>query len=97
MRNKIIVSCSRTGGKNGWQLFSISRWTAEDGEKLRKHLELEFEKKQHTQIYWDDVALFCHPNEYTLQITPMKSGDIVEIDNFEELLLTDPSYQTYHL
>ena len=96
-KNKIIVSCSRTCGKNGWQLFSISRWTAEDGEKLRKHLELEFEKKQHTQIYWDDVALFCHPNEYTLQITPMKSGDIVEIDNFEELLLTDPSYQTYHL
>lgn len=26
----IVTSCSRTGGKGGWQLYSISRWTAED-------------------------------------------------------------------
>ena len=27
----IVRSCSRTGGAYGWQLYSISRWTAEDG------------------------------------------------------------------
>lgn len=47
-------------------LFSISRWSEEDGEKLKRHLELEFEVKKNTQIYWDDVALFCFPEEYEL-------------------------------
>ena len=88
----IVVSCSRTGGSHGWQLYSISRWSAEDGRRLRRHLELEFEEKKNRQIYWDDVALFCHPEEYRLGIRPMKKGDIIEIDSLEELAAADPSY-----
>ena len=34
----IVTHCSRIGGQNGWQLHSVSRWTAEDGQKLKKHL-----------------------------------------------------------
>ena len=30
VENGIVMICSRTGGKGGWQLYSISRWTAED-------------------------------------------------------------------
>ena len=37
----VVKSCSRTGGSHGWQLFSISRWTAEDGERLKGYLEQE--------------------------------------------------------
>ena len=88
----IVVSCSRTGGSHGWQLYSISRWSAEDGRRLRRHLELEFEEKKNRQIYWDDVALFCHPEEYRLGIRPMEKGDIIEIDSLEELAAADPSY-----
>lgn len=90
-----VVSCSRTGGVKGWQLFSVSRWTAEDGKKLKRHLEQEFNEKENRQIYWDDVAMFCHFEEYDLGIRPMKSGDIVEIDNFDELVAMDPSYKTF--
>ncbi|MCQ2123210.1 MAG: NTP transferase domain-containing protein [Fibrobacter sp.] len=90
-----VVSCSRTGGVKGWQLFSVSRWTAEDGKKLKRHLELEFDEKENRQIYWDDVAMFCHFEEYDLGIRPMKSGDIVEIDNFDELVAMDPSYKSF--
>lgn len=89
----IVKRCSRTGGSNGWQLFSISRWTKEDGEKLKKQLEIEFEEKKNNQIYWDDIALFCYPDEYQLGIYPMKRGDIVEVDNLEELIELDQSYQ----
>lgn len=64
----IVQSCSRTGGEKGWQLYSISRWTKEDGKKLKKHLENEFINKKNRQIYWDDVALFCYPHEYKLGI-----------------------------
>lgn len=88
----IVTACSRTGGKGGWQLYSISRWSAADGSKLRRHLELEFEEKQNRQIYWDDVALFCHPEDYRLGMRPMEKGSIVEIDSFRELVEADPSY-----
>ena len=88
----IVTACSRTGGKGGWQLYSISRWSAADGSRLRRHLELEFEEKQNRQIYWDDVALFCHPEDYRLGMRPMEKGSIVEIDSFRELVEADPSY-----
>lgn len=93
VENGIVRSCSRTGGKGGWQLYSISRWSAEDGVKLKKHLEIEFEQKQNRQIYWDDVALFCYPQEYRLGVRPMSAKDIVEIDGYDELVRIDPSYQ----
>ena len=32
VENGIVRSCSRTGGKGGWQLFSVSRWSREDGK-----------------------------------------------------------------
>lgn len=91
----IVTSCSRTGGKGGWQLYSISRWTAEDGKKLKHHLEIEFEQKHNRQIYWDDVVMFCYPDEYQLGIRPMDKEDITEVDNLSELIALDSSYRKY--
>lgn len=88
-----VVSCSRTGGTKGWQLYSISRWTKEDGRKLRKHLEQEFEEKMNRQIYWDDVAMFCYFEEYDLGVFPMEKTDVVEVDNYDELIALDHSYK----
>lgn len=90
-----VTSCSRTGGRGGWQLYSVSRWTTEDGKRLRRHLELEFDEKQNRQIYWDDVALFCHPEQYDLGIFPMERGDVVEIDDLRELATMDTSYAPF--
>lgn len=95
VENGIVISCSRTGGSSGWQLYSISRWTEEDGKKLRHHLEIEFEQKRNRQIYWDDVAMFCYPDEYRLGIRPMNKGDIIEVDNLSELVALDASYKKY--
>lgn len=91
----IVISCSRTGGKKGWQLYSISRWTKEDGLKLQKHLEKEFEENKNYKIYWDDVAMFCYPNDYKLGIVPMNKVDLVEIDSLDELIEVDKSYKKY--
>lgn len=91
----IVTRCSRTGGKQGWQLYSISRWSEEDGRKLRKHLEFEFEQKKNCQIYWDDIAMFCYPQEYQLGIMPMQIGDVIEIDGMDELIALDASYSRY--
>lgn len=93
--NGVVAGCSRTGGSRGWQLYSISRWSYEDGIKLKRHLEIEFEEKKNRQIYWDDVAMFCYPQEYKLGIYEMQKGDILEIDNLDELITLDKKYQIY--
>ena len=95
VENDVVTACSRTGADKGWQLFSVSRWSEEDGTRLKGHLEEEFIKKENTQIYWDDVAIFCHPEEYTLGIKEMTAGTIEEIDTIEELAAKDSSYQKY--
>ena len=90
--NGIIKSCSRIGGTGGWQLYSISRWSAEDGAKLRRYVEIEY-KKNNRSIYWDDIPIFIYPNEFTLGIHPMKNSDVLEIDTLNELMDADPSYR----
>ncbi|MBS5399826.1 MAG: phosphocholine cytidylyltransferase family protein [Lachnospiraceae bacterium] len=95
VENGIVKSCSRSGGKDGWQLYSISRWTTQDGKKLKKHLELEFELKKNQQIYWDDIALFCHPEDYHLGIQEMNRKDVIEIDSIYELAQLDNYYKKY--
>ena len=94
VKDGVVQSCSRTGGAHGWQLYSISRWTSEDGFKLRQHLEYEFERGN-TDIYWDDVAMFCHFKEYTLGIHEMNASDIIEIDSLDELVDIDHSYHNF--
>lgn len=95
IKNGIVQSCNRNGGKNGWQLYSISYWTVEDGERLKRHLEEEFIEKGNGQIYWDDVALFLHSNEYCLGIREMNCGDVLEIDSLDELITLDNDYQIF--
>lgn len=95
VQDGIVKSCSRNGGRHGWQLFSVSFWSAEDGLRLQRHLKIEFEERHNKDIYWDDVALFCYPKEYSLGIREIKKEDIVEIDTFEELVKMDIHYQGY--
>lgn len=95
LENDIVVSCSRTGGRKGWQLYSVSFWSDEDGKRLQRHLVYEFEEKKNCDIYWDDVAMFCYPEEYRLGIRPIQVGDLIEIDDLQELADIDPFYKRY--
>ena len=95
VENGIVTGCSRNGGEHGWQLYSVSRWSAEDGKKLRKYLETEFLEKKNRQIYWDDVAMFCYPEEFRLGIREMNAEDVVEIDDLKELAAIDNTYNKY--
>ena len=87
----VIKSCSRTGGSHGWQLYSISRWSAEEGRRLAGHVAREFESGNR-DIYWDDVVLFCYPEEYSLGVYEIKPGAVKEIDSLEELAAVDHYY-----
>lgn len=87
-----VLSCSRTGGHKGWQLYSISFWTNEDGTKLRRHLEKTFERDANTNIFWDDIPMFCFKEEYHLKIRRINAEDLIEIDSLYELCALDSSY-----
>lgn len=95
VENGIVTSCARNGGEKGWQLYSISRWTHEDAIKLRKYLEIEFIENNNTQIYWDDIAMFLHADEFELGIYPMNKEDVIEIDSLDELVSLDDKYKKY--
>ena len=94
VENGVVTSCSRNGGKKGWQLYSVSRWNANDGKKLKRHLEIEFEERKNRQIYWDDVAMFKYPDQFNLTVHKVGSNDIIEIDSLDELKALDSSYKT---
>lgn len=91
LEDNVVTHCSRTGGRDGWELHSVSFWSKEDGERLKRHLEQDYPAKR--DIYWDDVALFCHPEEYNLGIRPMARDALLEIDSIRELQAVDSSYQ----
>lgn len=94
VKDGVVQKVSRTGGAHGWQLYSISRWTEEDGKRLRRQVEQEFESGNRA-IYWDDVAMFCHFEDYRLGIREMKSTDVLEIDGLDELAAIDRSYRSF--
>lgn len=87
----LIRSCSRTGGSHGWQLYSVSRWSENDGHRLAELVKQEFECG-HRDIYWDDIPMFLYSDQFQLGICRMSSSDIIEIDSLEELAAIDPEY-----
>lgn len=89
----VVTECSRVGGEQGWELHGVSFWSKEDCEKLKKQLIIEFEEKRNDQIYWDDLAMFCYPEQYNLGIRKIKAEDIIEIDNIDELIKMDSTYR----
>ena len=80
----IVTGCSRTGGSRGWQLYSVSRWSREDGLQLAQDVAEAFDSGKR-DIYWDDVPFFVHPEHYRLGVRAMAAGDVTEIDSLEEL------------
>lgn len=92
VENGIVTACSENGGDKGWQLYSVSRWKREDALKLKDLLELEFEVNKRRDLFWDDIPMSLHMNEFQLGIRVMNTGDIHEIDSLEELKEIDSNY-----
>ncbi len=91
-KDGVICRCEPNGGKNGWQLLGVSRWTPDDGERLISHIEKEYIQKQNYDTYWDNIALFLYKDEYKLGIREASFSDITEIDTVRELAKVDSSY-----
>ena len=82
-KGDFVQNTSEKGGRNGWQLFSVSYWNEPDGKKLKTHLEELYPKNP--KIFWDHIPLFLKKDEYRLRIRRINHGDIIEIDTASEL------------
>lgn len=89
-----VISCDRDGGDQGWRLYSVSKWNANDSAMLGELVEKEFENKNY-DIYWDDVPMFIYADKFNLSVHKINKEDIVEIDSIEELADIDSSYKKY--
>ena len=83
------------GGTDCYQAFGISYWNSEDSETLKSDLKKVYGMRGGKENLWEQVPLKIMRKNYKLEIRECHKSDILEIDNFIELIAADPSYAKY--
>lgn len=89
---KGYITKVKVGGEKVHHMFGISYWTREDGEKMESDIEKVFKSPGGKERYWDEVALRECIKNYKVWVRPVKKGDIIEIDTYNELKQIDSIY-----
>ena len=71
----IVTSCSRNGGSHGWQLYSISRWTAADGRKLKNILKWNLRTKK--ILRYTGMTLQCSAIRMNISLVYMRCKKVI--------------------
>ncbi len=85
----------RMGGTDCWQAFGISYWDGKDGERLKTDLRRVYGSRGGKENLWEQVPLRILRKNYRIEIRECRKSDIMEIDNFIELIAADPAYAEY--
>lgn len=85
----------KKGGKYCFNAYGISYWNKADSAKLRADLVRCWNLEGGHDIFWEFVPLHVLKDEYHVEIRQCEKSDIIEIDNFYELIQLDPSYENY--
>ncbi len=85
----------RQGGEDCYQMYGISYWNEEDSAKLRADIKRVYHSKAGKEHLWEGIPLTLNKKNYKIRIRNCHKEDIVEIDNFYELLQLDESYKDY--
>lgn len=83
------------GGTDCYQAFGISYWNSEDSEKLKKDIQKVYGTRGGKENLWEMVPLRNARRNYRIEIRKCHKSDIIEIDNFAELIAADSSYSVY--
>lgn len=83
------------GGTDCYQAFGISYWDGADSEKLKTDLRKIYGSRGGKENLWELVPLKLAKKNYKIEIRKCHKSDIIEIDNFIELIAADPSYANY--
>ena len=90
---KGIVTKIGIGGTDCHQIVGISYWSKEDGERLGRQLEEDFNAPGGKERFWDQVPLENHIADYKVGVRECHFEDICEIDTFAELQAIDETYR----
>ncbi len=82
-------------GSNCYQAFGISYWNSQDSKKLQNLLPSIYRTKKGKQEFWESCVFNYFKDDFKVEINPCTKFDIVEIDNFSELVDIDSSYKNY--
>ena len=85
----------KKGNTSCFNCYGISFWTPEDCNKLRVDIESVWNEEGGKDIFYEFVPLVNRKEHYHVKILECQPGDVVEIDNFFELVALDPSYKGY--
>ena len=83
------------GAEKGWLCYGVSRWTPEDGRRLKQLLELEYDQKQNRHIHWDYLPFDLYRDQFDMYIRRTLPGQCVELDSVAQIARVDPSYNVY--
>ena len=83
------------GGTDCYQAYGISYWSGEDSEQLKTDLKRIYASRAGKEHLWESVPLRLCKKNYRIEIRKCHKSDILEIDNFIELIAADPSYADY--
>lgn len=83
------------GNTNCFNCYGISFWTPEDCDKLRADIESVWNEEGGKDVFYEFVPLVNRKEHYNVMIHECQPGDVVEIDNYYELVALDPSYKGY--
>ena len=83
------------GGTDCYQAYGISYWNSEDSEQLKADLRRVYTSRAGKEHLWEAVPLKLYKKNYQIEIRKCHKSDILEIDNFIELIAADASYASY--
>ena len=83
------------GGTDCYQAYGISYWDSEDAERLKEDLRRVYHSRGGKENLWEAVPLRICRKNYRIEIRKCHKADIIEIDNFIELIAADASYAKY--
>ncbi len=87
-----VITEQKIGGLNCYKEIGISYWDAEDGKKIRSHIEQVYAMPGGKERYWDEVPMRVFRDEYRVKVRECDQGDAIEIDTYRELKELDSAY-----
>ena len=83
------------GGTDCYQAFGISYWDGADSEKLKTDLRKIYGSRGGKENLWELVPMKLAKKNYKIEVRKCHKSDIIEIDNFVELISVDANYAKY--
>lgn len=83
------------GGEDCYQAYGISYWTEADCKKLKEDETKLYNSRAGKENFWEAAPLKVFKKNYKIEIRKCHKSDIIEIDNFSELVALDDSYKNY--